>query len=101
MRQTRVQRQPALMFSRSVPQSMKLRTADSHELYCQMCGVSTWDRDEFTGKPARFRAALVPNNGLSFQSRIPNLRVLCSTCNQGAKNVTGEKPTSIWLLSQI
>ena len=26
---------------------------------------------------------------------------LCSTCNQGAKNITGEKPTTIWLLSQI
>jgi len=32
---------------------------------------------------------------------MPDLRTLCSTCNQGAKNVTTEKPSKIWLLSQV
>lgn len=29
------------------------------------------------------------------------MRALCSNCNQGAKNITSDKPTTIWLLSQI
>jgi hypothetical protein len=35
------------------------------------------------------------------KDELTNLRSLCSTCNQGAKNVTGEKPSTIWLLTQI
>lgn len=66
-----------------------------------MCGISIGDIDEYTGEQAEFRAALVPNNGLGIVSIAPNLRILCSTCNQGAKNVTGEKPSTIWLLSQV
>lgn len=66
-----------------------------------MCGISVGDIDEYTGKQAKFRATLVPNNGLGFGGIAPNVRVLCSTCNQGAKNITGEKPGAIWLLSQV
>lgn len=35
------------------------------------------------------------------KDELTNLRALCSTCNQGAKNITTEKPTTLWLLSQI
>jgi len=30
------------------------------------------------------------------KDELSNLRALCSTCNQGAKNVTIEKPTGLW-----
>lgn len=43
----------------------------------------------------------IQNNGMSFHSRFPDIRILCSTCNQGAKNITTEKPSGVWLLSQI
>ncbi len=66
-----------------------------------MCGLCLGDIDEYTGEPARFFADWIPNNGLKSDSQIPELRILCSTCNQGAKNITIEKPTAIWLLSQI
>ena len=32
---------------------------------------------------------------------LSNLRALCLSCNQGAKNIMSEKPSTIWLLSQI
>lgn len=35
------------------------------------------------------------------KDELSNLRTLCSTCNQGAKNITSEKPSAIWLLSQV
>lgn len=31
----------------------------------------------------------------------PNLRALCSSCNQGAKNLVGEPPRYVWLLAQV
>jgi hypothetical protein len=42
--------------------------------------------------------AVVPS---ALVSIISNLRTLCSTCNQGAKNITTEKPSTIWLKSQV
>lgn len=103
MMQPQSDREAVLVFSRSVPTIIRQKFADPDcdEIYCQMCGVSVGDIDEITGEKARFRATLVPNNGLGFQSRFQNLRILCSTCNQGAKNITGEKPGAIWLLSQV
>jgi len=71
------------------------------DVYCQMCGILPGDIDERTGRKARFSISLFPNNGIGRPRTDANLRILCSTCNQGAKNVTSEKPTSIWLLSQI
>ena len=78
-----------------------MRRTRRREVYCQMCGVSTSDVDERTGSGPVFRADMVPNNGLGIPSGIPELRILCSTCNQGAKNIKGEKLTAIWLLSQV
>ncbi|HTV07043.1 MAG TPA: hypothetical protein VME86_16865 [Acidobacteriaceae bacterium] len=101
MTQLRTDREALLVFSRSVPAVVRQHAADTEEIYCQMCGVTVGDIDECTGRQAKFRASLVPNNGLSFRSRFPNLRILCSTCDQGTKNITGEKPTGVWLLSQV
>jgi hypothetical protein len=66
-----------------------------------MCGVCPGDMDEFTGRMAEFYADWVPNNGLSFRREFPEVRVLCSTCRKAAKSITLEKPTAIWLLSQV
>jgi hypothetical protein len=101
MKKSRIHREPAHGSSNPSVATLRWQDADSSEIYCQMCGISVGDIDEYTGKQAKFRAALVPNNGLGLRSIAPNLRVLCSTCNQGAKNVTGEKPSTIWLLSQV
>ena len=38
---------------------------------------------------------------LGGKDELSNLRTLCSTCNQGAENITSEKPSAIWLLSQV
>lgn len=91
----------ALMFSRFVPARMRQEFTRLDELYCQMCGTSAGDTDEYSGQRARFLADLVPNNGLSFRSRYPQIRVLCSTCDQGVRHITTEKPSGVWLLSQI
>jgi hypothetical protein len=44
---------------------------------------------------------LLRDRSLGGLDELSNLRALCSTCNQGAKNITGEKPSAIWLLSQV
>jgi hypothetical protein len=35
------------------------------------------------------------------KEELSNLNALCSTCDEGAKGISTEKPTRFWLLSQI
>jgi 5-methylcytosine-specific restriction endonuclease McrA len=59
------------------------------------------DIDPDTGRKVRLRIGHIKDKSLGGKDELSNLRALCSTCNQGAKNITGEKPTAIWLLTQI
>jgi 5-methylcytosine-specific restriction endonuclease McrA len=66
-----------------------------------MCGISADDIDPYTGRKARLYIGRIKDKSQGGKDELLNLRTLCSTCNQGAKNITTEKPTTIWLLSQI
>jgi len=94
-------REALLNFRRRVPWNVRQEVAREREFHCQMCGACPGDIDELTGKTARFRAQWIPNNGLSFRSKFPELRVLCSTCDDGASRITTNRPSAVWLLSQI
>ena len=66
-----------------------------------MCGLTPGDVDPGTGRKVRLHIGHIVDKSLGGEDVLSNLRTLCSTCNEGAKNVTGEKPTAIWLLSQV
>lgn len=71
------------------------------DLFCRMCGAAPGDIDDLTGNLATFHIGLISEKNCGGKDELSNLRTLCSTCNQGAKNITTEKPSAIWLLSQI
>ena len=66
-----------------------------------MCGLTPGDTDLATGRKVRLHIGHIKDKSLGGKEELTNLRALCSTCNQGAKNITAEKPTGLWLLSQI
>jgi len=74
---------------------------DDKRLACQMCGAATGDVDELTGRGVRLVLGGVIVESLGSIEGLPKVQVLCSSCKRGAKNITGEKPTAIWLLSQV
>jgi 5-methylcytosine-specific restriction endonuclease McrA len=49
----------------------------------------------------RLHLGHIKDKNVGGKDELSNLRALCSTCNQGAKNITVEKPTTVWLLSQV
>jgi 5-methylcytosine-specific restriction endonuclease McrA len=66
-----------------------------------MCGLTPGDIDPHTGRKVRLHIGHIKDKSLGGREELANLRTLCSTCNQGAKNITHEKPSTIWLLSQV
>jgi 5-methylcytosine-specific restriction endonuclease McrA len=90
-----------ISFTRPISAKLRAQVLDRNGFTCQMCGLSPGDIDPNTGRKVRLHIGHIKDKSLGGLDELSNLRTLCSTCNQGAKNVTGEKPTTIWLLGQI
>jgi hypothetical protein len=91
----------AVKFAGSISAKLRAEVLDRNGFTCQMCGLTPGDIDPATKRKVRLHLGHIKDKSLGGKDELSNLRALCSTCNQGAKNLTGEKPSSIWLLSQI
>lgn len=88
-------------FTRSISGRLRAEVFDRNGFTCQMCGLTPGEIDPETGRKVRLHVGHIVDKKLGGKDELSNLRTLCSTCNQGAKNVTLEKPSGIWLLSQV
>ncbi len=66
-----------------------------------MCGLTPGEIDPATNRKVRLHIGHIKDKTLGGKDELSNLRALCSTCNQGAKNITPEKASVIWLLAQV
>jgi hypothetical protein len=88
-------------FEPNISGRLRAYVLDHGDLFCSMCGIAPGDIDDLTGHRATFDVHLIADAERGGKDELSNLRFLCSTCNQGAKNITTEKPSTIWLLSQV
>ena len=88
-------------FARGISKKLRAEVLDRNGFTCQMCGLTPGEIDPETRRKARLHIGHIVDKKLGGKDELSNLRALCSTCNQGAKNVTAEKPSEIWLLSQM
>lgn len=88
-------------FQRGISQKIRAEVLDRDGFTCQMCGKGAGELDSETGRTVRLHLGHIVDKSLGGTDEASNLRALCSTCNQGAKNITPEKPSKIWLLSQV
>lgn len=90
-----------VVFARKISSKLRAQVLDRNGFTCQMCGLTPGDVDEHTGRKVRLHIGHIVDKSLGGRDELSNLRTLCATCNQGAKNITTEKPSLIWLLSQV
>lgn len=90
-----------VVFAGGISAKLRAQVLDRNGFTCQMCGLTPGDIDPTTNRKVRLHIGHIKDKSLGGKEELSNLRALCSTCNQGAKNITGEKPTTIWLLSQV
>jgi 5-methylcytosine-specific restriction endonuclease McrA len=88
-------------FARTISARLRAEVLDRNGFTCQMCGLTPGEIDPATNRKVRLHIGHIKDKGLGGKDELSNLRALCSTCNQGAKNITTEKASTIWLLSQI
>jgi 5-methylcytosine-specific restriction endonuclease McrA len=87
-------------FSKPISNRLRAQVLERNGYTCKMCGVAAGDQME-NGRIARLHVGHIVDKSHGGPDTLDNLRALCSQCNQGAKNVTQEPPTYVWLLSQI
>lgn len=90
-----------IAFARGISAKLRAEVLDRNGFTCQMCGVTPGDLDAYTNRKVRLHIGHIVDKSLGGKDELSNLRTLCSTCNQGAKNVTSERPSEIWLLAQV
>jgi 5-methylcytosine-specific restriction endonuclease McrA len=88
-------------FARSISARLRAAVFDRNGFTCQMCGLTPGDIDPYTRRKVRLHVGHIVDKSHGGKDELANLRTLCSTCNQGAKNIMTEKPSTIWLLTQI
>jgi 5-methylcytosine-specific restriction endonuclease McrA len=88
--------------SRTISARLRAQVLERNGYTCQMCGAGAGDPDESSpGRTVRLHVGHIIDRSHGGDDTLANLRALCSTCNEGARNLTPEPPSWTWLLSQV
>ena len=94
--------QPLYTFAASLSSRVRAEVLERNGYTCQMCGVGAGEDDDVNpGRKVRLHIGHIVDRSHGGSDQPSNLRALCSTCNQGAKNLVQEPPSWTWLRGQI
>jgi hypothetical protein len=92
--------QPA--FARGVSKEARAFVLDRNGFTCQMCGAVAGEAHPFDAmRKTRLHIGHVIDKSLGGGDDPTNLKAICSVCNEGASNVTLQRPDLAKLLVQI
>ncbi len=92
--------QPA--FERNISKELRSLVLDRNGFTCQMCGATAGDPHPYDPtRKTRLHIGHIIDKSAGGSDEPSNLRAICSVCNEGASNLTQDRPTFIKLKSQV
>lgn len=92
---------PLPAFERGISKETRAYVLDRNGFTCQMCGIAAGENHPFDGRKTRLHIGHIIDKSMGGTDDYHNLRAVCSVCNEGAANITLERPSSAKLLAQI
>jgi hypothetical protein len=97
-----VDTKPLPFFDRSISKELRSFVLDRNGYTCQMCGIAAGEQHPAdNGRKARLHIAHIIDKSMGGEDEHGNLKAVCSVCNEGASNLTLNRPDAIKLLAQI
>ncbi len=93
---------PEPAFERGISKETRSIVLDRNGFTCQMCGAGAGEPHPFdSSRKTRLHIGHVIDKSMGGTDDPSNLRAICSVCNEGASNITPDRPTAIKLKAQI
>lgn len=89
-------------FERGISKEIRAFVLDRNGFTCQMCGAAAGEPHPYDeGRKTRLHIGHSVDKSMGGSDEPTNLRAICSVCNEGASNLTLNRPQAIKLLAQI
>jgi hypothetical protein len=93
---------PIPAFGREISKELRALVLDRNGFTCQMCGIAAGEPHPYDyNRKARLHIAHIIDKSMGGRDEVSNLRAICSVCNEGASNLTLNRPEAIKLIAQI
>lgn len=93
---------PIPVFGKSVSKETRAYVLDRNGFTCQQCGAAAGEpHPDDNGRITRLHIGHIIDKSAGGSDDPSNLRALCSVCNEGARNLTLDRPSATKLLIQI
>lgn len=93
---------PAPAFERGISKETRALVLDRNGFTCQICGaVAGEPHSDDPGRKTRLHLGHIVDKSMGGSDEASNLRVICSICNEGARNLTLDRPSLQKLLIQV
>ena len=93
---------PAPAFERSISKETRAYVLDRNGYTCQMCGAVAGETHPYqSARKTRLHIGHIVDKSQGGSDEPANLQALCSVCNEGASNLTPDRPSISKLLIQV
>ncbi len=97
-----VSKKPKPFFERGISKETRAFVLDRNGFTCQMCGVAAGEPHPYNeGRKTRLHIGHIIDKSMGGSDEANNLRAICSVCNEGASNLTLNRPDTIKLIAQV
>lgn len=93
---------PLPAFERGISKETRAFVLDRNGFTCQMCGAAAGEPHPYdNNRKTRLHIGHIIDKSMGGTDDPHNLRAICSVCNEGASNLTLNRPDTIKLIAQV